>query len=176
MLSMLMAKKDQEKPYAYFDTPDGEDVFPKLWSVLKPTFIVGLGLSTVDVLLHSKPQGYAKILGRYAFLTLPLMGMSAAFVVTTNMACNIRSKDDKINWLLGGAAAGAIFGAWRGNTEAACAGMMALSGLAVGKKHCIQNGYTIIPTHVHPMAGTIWTPKHDWTLTKDNPGAWKLDQ
>lgn len=107
----------QVKPYHYHDTPDGEDILKKLWFVLKPAALVALGLGTCDVMLYSKPKGYMATLGRYAYLSMPVFGMTTVFVLASNMLRNARGKDDIWNWAGAGAAAGSVLGIWRGSPQ-----------------------------------------------------------
>lgn len=128
----------------YYDHPDGEDAFGKIVATNKYAFVAGMAWSAFDVLTLTKPQGYIPTLGRFAYNTGPLMGMATAFTLTTLAATNARGKDDKwvltglsfpiliytnaitcrINYLIGGFAAGGVFGAWKHNHVAGlCAGL-----------------------------------------------------
>lgn len=160
------------KTYKYFDTPDGEDVLQKLVAVLKPTSLVALGLSTIDVMLYSHPKGYLQTLGRYAYISAPILGMATVFVATTNMLTNLRKEDDRVNWMAGGAAAGAVVGVWRKSPQIGFAAAAAFAGVAAGKKFCVQNGYEMFPEPKHRVHGTLKSIRNDWSLIKDRPGNW----
>lgn len=162
-----MSKETKVKRNNYFDSPDGNDLLDKLWYVLKPTALSGLFISTADVMLYSRPVGYMATLGRYAYITIPLLGMSTAFVLTTNTLANIREKDDKINWALGACAAGMVFGKWRNSTVAGSFACVAFSAAAVLKKHAIQNNWELIPRNKPLAHGGLWAVKHDYSLVRD---------
>ncbi|CAH1958225.1 unnamed protein product [Acanthoscelides obtectus] len=78
-----------------------------------PTEEMWKKIGTADVLLYSHPKGYLETLGRYGYMSFPIIGATTAFVCTTNAAASIRGKDDLLNWFLGGFAAGAMMGVWR---------------------------------------------------------------
>ncbi|KAJ8934962.1 hypothetical protein NQ318_007201 [Aromia moschata] len=114
-------------PSRYFERPDGEDVLGKWLHVMKPTLLTAFGISTVDVMCYSHPKGYLATLGRYAYIGLPLVGVSTAFVCTTNMAASLRKKDDKKRPIIG-------FNMG-----------MALGLFAVIKKVSCDNGWNLFP-------------------------------
>lgn len=162
------------KPQGYLDIPDGEDVARKLWIVAKPTGLLGLGISTADVLLYSRPQGYAATLGRYAYFTLPVMGMGAAFVIASNLLANARKSDDNLNWAAGGYAAGACFGKWRGSVIGGIVVGTVLAAAAALKKESLRKGWDLTPMG-GPMAhGGLRSVRHDWSLCKDPKDKAKL--
>lgn len=173
-----MAKAPKEKPFEYADSPDGEDLLPKLWVTLKPAALIAFATSTCDVVLYSKPKGYLQILGRYLHFTWPILGVTTAFVVVQNMSGSWRGKDDKFNWFLGGAAAGGVLGVWRKNHVTGITLAMALGLAGVTKKYCIQNGFALIPAEkdVHTQYGGLRTVRQDWTLLKQRPGNWTTGQ
>lgn len=73
-------------------------------------YVSGLVASTYDVMMASKTQGYLPTITRYIKLTLPCLAAGATFATVACVSTNLRGKDDKINYFLGGGAAGAIFG------------------------------------------------------------------
>lgn len=58
----------------------------------------------------SKTQGYVPTLACYVRSTVPAAAAGATFAAVTCAATTLRKKDDKINYFLGGASAGGIFG------------------------------------------------------------------
>lgn len=96
----------------YYDEEEGKDYFGKMAVTNQYAAILGLGTATYDVLLYSKPKGFQRIIGRYAFHVGPLMGMASAFTTVTYMGTKLRGKDDRLNYFLGGMAAGGVYGAW----------------------------------------------------------------
>lgn len=160
------------KPYKYFDTPDGQDILSKLLVVLKPTTMGALGISTVDVMLYSHPKGYWQTLGRYAYMSLPIIGMASAFVLTTNMVANLREKDDKVNWVAGAWAAGSIFGIWRRSPQFGFLACGVFSFVAIVKKHGVQNGWVFFDPPKTVRHGGVKSVRQDWTLTAERPRNW----
>lgn len=157
------------KPYRYFDTPDGQDVVQKLWFVLKPTFYTAIGFSTCDVLLRSYPKTYSQLIGRYLYITGPMLAISSTFVIVTNLAASIRKKeDDVLNWAIGGYAAGGIYGVWRKSTPTGLLVGTAFALIAMGKKLAVQNNYTLFPPF-SPMHNGPLVGRYDYTLTKERP-------
>lgn len=60
--------------------------------------------------MYTKPQGYVPTLGAYVRSTVPLAGAGAVFAAVTCASTSLRGKDDKLNYFLGGSAAGGIIG------------------------------------------------------------------
>lgn len=58
----------EAKPYSYFASTDGEDVFDKMIHLLKPAVVLGIGLSMVDTMCLTYPKGYLATLGRYIII------------------------------------------------------------------------------------------------------------
>lgn len=53
-------------------------------------------------MLISRPKGVLNTAVRFAFVSLPIVGVASAFVLTTNALGSLRKKDDHLNWLAGG--------------------------------------------------------------------------
>ena len=70
----------------------------------------GIIVSTYDTLLYTKPQGYVPTIATYLRGTVPLVASAATFAAVTCAACNLRGKDDKVNYLIGGLSAGSVIG------------------------------------------------------------------
>lgn len=155
------------KGYKYFDTPDGEDIGKKLWYVMKPTVLSAVYLSVGDILANSRPKGYPAIMGRFAYISLPLIGMSTAFVITKNLLTNIRGKSDKVNWVAGACAAGSILGAWWKSTPAGFAACVSFSALAALKKDSVDNNYVLLPMVRVTQWGNHRNANNDYTLMAD---------
>ncbi|XP_022920768.1 uncharacterized protein [Onthophagus taurus] len=161
-----------ERGYRYFDTPDGEDLFKKLWLVAKPAFFTGIFLSTADVLCFEKHKSYTQVAGRYAFITLPLVGIASTFVITSNLAAQQRKKDDIWNWGLGGAVSGGLVGAWRRSAVAGFSAAAGLAFLAIVRKDLHERGWELVPENIVRMHGGVQVAKMDWTLMKERPRNW----
>lgn len=152
--------------YKYYDTPEGQDVYKKVFVTSKYAALAGLGVATFDVLMYSHPKGVFNTGFRYAYYLGPMIGMAAAFTVTANTAQNIRGKNDKLNYFLGGAVSGAVFGAWQRNATVAVPVALILGAVAMVKKMAIDENWTLVP-EIHPMHKSIKSVKHDWSLVKD---------
>ncbi|XP_060805538.1 NADH dehydrogenase [ubiquinone] 1 alpha subcomplex subunit 11 [Amyelois transitella] len=152
--------------YKYYDTPEGSDIFKKTFVTSKYAALSGIAYASFDVLMFSHPTGILNTLGRYAYIVGPMMGMATAFTVTANAAQNIRGKNDKINYFLGGVAAGSIFGAWQRSVTVGVPAAVVLGVAAVIKKTGVDEGWTFFPQITHATK-TIQSVRHDWTLVKD---------
>lgn len=103
--------------------------------------VAGLGTATYDVVLYSKPKGISNIVGRYAMHVGPLMGIATAFTTVTYAATKFRGKDDSLNYVLGGIAAGGVVGAWAKSFPTGC-----LAGIILGKQvtvNCLSESILI---------------------------------
>lgn len=67
-------------------------------------------VSTYDVMFITNPQGYLPTLARYIRSTVPCLAAGATFAAVTCASTSLRGKDDKINYFIGGASAGGVFG------------------------------------------------------------------
>lgn len=152
--------------YKYYDTPEGHDIFLKTFVTSKYAALTGLGAATFDVLMFSHPKGIVNTAGRFMWYIGPLVGMAAAFSVTTNVAQNIRGKNDKVNYFLGGASAGAIFGAWQKSGTIGVPMAVVLGLVAVIKKTAIDEGWELMPQVPHATK-TIQSVRRDWSVAKD---------
>lgn len=152
--------------YKYYDTPEGHDVFKKTIVTGKYAALAGLGIATMDVLMYSHPKGLFNTAYRYAYFIGPLVGMATAFTVTANCAQNIRGKNDNVNYFLGGAASGAVLGAWQRSLTLGVPAAVVLGVAAIAKKMSVDQGWEIFP-EITPAPKSIRSVKHDWTLVKD---------
>lgn len=157
--------------YNYYDTPEGQDIYLKTFALSKYAAVAGLGIATYDVLMYSHPQGIVNTAGRYLYITGPLIGMAAAFAATTNIAQNIRGKNDKLNYFLGGAVSGAIFGAWQKSVAIGVPAAVLLGFVAVTKKMSVDDGWKFFPEIKHSSQNAV-SARHDWTFVKDLPKNW----
>ncbi|XP_014272105.1 NADH dehydrogenase [ubiquinone] 1 alpha subcomplex subunit 11 [Halyomorpha halys] len=176
MSVLNMDTKDKEPRsdgYSYFDTPDGEDCMKKLFFCTKKAGYFGLFASTMDVLLYSHPKGYRAILGRYAYVTLPITAMGAAFSAATCAATNIRKKDDQVNYAIGGLAVGGIWGVWKKSYKFGVYGGFALAFFAVIIKDSFQNNWPLFNPITRKSPYDPFWIRQDWSLTKDPGRTWK---
>lgn len=157
---------DRILTYRYYDSPEGKDIFLKTVTTSKYAALAGLVYGSYDVLMYSRTVGILNTVGRYGFIIGPLVGMATAFTVTSNVATNIRGKNDKLNYFLGGIVAGSIFSAWQKAPVLAVPAAMALGAAAVVKKTAVDAGYTFFPK-VPQMTKTAVSSKHDWTMSAD---------
>ncbi|CAB3371681.1 Hypothetical predicted protein [Cloeon dipterum] len=99
--------------YQYFDTPQGKDCDKKLFFATKYAAGASAVYSFYDVLMFSQINGFAPTMARFAFNAFPFVGSAAAFSAVTCMSANFRKKDDLLNYVFGGLAAGGVIGAWK---------------------------------------------------------------
>lgn len=157
--------------YKYYDTPKGDDIFKKLWVTTKIAGSAGLMWSTADVMLYSYPKGYLQTIGRYAYITGPLVGIAAAFTITSNISASLRKKDDNWNYVLGGIAAGNMVGAWR---KSIMVGFLASVGFTVAglvKKNSLDEGWAFMPPINRQVSG-VNSKWYDFSLTEERPKNW----
>lgn len=152
--------------YKYYDTPEGSDIFKKTFVTSKYAAIAGFGAASFDVLMYSHPKGAVKTIGRYAWYLGPLVGMATAFTLTANVSQNIRGKNDKLNYFLGGLAAGSIFGTWARSITVGVPAALLLGAVAVVKKTGVDEGWVFLP-QIQMATKTIQSVRHDWTMTED---------
>nr|XP_026492791.1 NADH dehydrogenase [ubiquinone] 1 alpha subcomplex subunit 11 [Vanessa tameamea] len=152
--------------YKYYDTPEGHDIFKKVFVTSKYAGMAGLGVATFDVLMYSHPKGLFNTAYRYAFFLGPMVGMAAAFTVTANTAQNIREKNDVWNYFLGGVASGTVFGAWKKSLVVAVPVCLALGAIGMIKKTAIDENWILVP-EITSAPKSIKSVHHDWTLVKD---------
>ncbi|KOB75491.1 Mitochondrial NADH:ubiquinone oxidoreductase B14.7 subunit [Operophtera brumata] len=136
---------DRLLTYRYYDSPEGKDILLKTVATNKYAALAGLVYGSYDVLMYSRTVGVVNTVARYGFIIGPLVGMATAFTVTSNVAVNIRGKNDGLNYFMGGIVAGSIFSAWMKAPVLAVPAAMALGAAAVVKKTAIDAGYTFFP-------------------------------
>lgn len=95
----------------YYAKPDGEDLFGKVLATNRYAFLIGATAGLQDVVLYSKHlKGFQPNMGRVLFYVIPIVGMANAWTFTTFASTRFRGKDDKINYVWGGYAAGGVAG------------------------------------------------------------------
>ncbi|XP_050731281.1 NADH dehydrogenase [ubiquinone] 1 alpha subcomplex subunit 11-like [Eriocheir sinensis] len=151
----------------YEDHPDGKDCFHKITVATKYTGFLGLVASTVDVLMLSKTQGYVPTLGCYVKTTVPAAAAGATFAAVTCASTTMRGKDDKINYFLGGASAGGIYGFTTRSFRVGIPLAFLLGVAATVYKDSKDNGWELIPCSYNREMGMIDPRKYDFTLTKE---------
>ncbi|XP_044747337.1 uncharacterized protein LOC123308643 [Coccinella septempunctata] len=163
-----LGEKTPAPKYDYFSKPDGEDVPKKLWYTLQPAAASAFALSTIDVMLMTKPKGYVNILMRFGYVSFPIIGCTTAFVLTSNFLGSLRQKSDRLNWAVGGMAAGGVVGLWRRKQITGCLCALAFGFLGYMRKYGADNGFVIFPeTRSH---FSLRSAGYDYTLAKDVPG------
>lgn len=152
--------------YKYYDTPEGQDIFLKTVALGKYAALAGVAAASLDVLMFSHPKGFAATAGRFGWYIGPLFGMAAGYVVTHNAVQNIRGKNDKINYFLGGAVAGSILSAWAKAPAFAVPAMFILGVAGVVKKSAVDEKWVFFPD-LPQATKTITSVRNDWTMVKD---------
>lgn len=157
---------DRVLTYKYYDSPEGKDIFLKTASTTKYAALAGLVYGTYDVLMYSRTQGILNTVARYGYFIGPFVGMATAFTITSNVAANLRGKNDKINYFMGGIVAGAVCSAWLRAPVLAVPAAMVFGAAGVVKKTAVDAGATFFPS-VPQMTKTAVSAKHDWTMAAD---------
>lgn len=153
--------------YKYYDTPEGQDIFMKTFATSKYAAMAGLAMASLDVMMYSHPKGFANTAGRFAWFLGPMVGMAAGYVVTTNAMQNIRGKNDKLNYFMGGAVAGCILSAWQKAPVAAVPAAVIFGLAAIVKKTSVDEGWPFFP-ELTSATQSIRSVKYDWTLAEDH--------
>jgi len=136
--------------------------------VSKYAGILGITVGTYDVMLFTKAKGYNATLLTYLRTMVPVMASGVAFAAITCAATNYRGKDDKLNYFLGGASAGGVFGAAARSFKVGLPVAFAFGCLAALYKDSKEEGYELIPIpKAHKMGLMDWR-KGDFTLMKDD--------
>lgn len=161
--------------YSYVASPDGEDVLEKLIVVGNRATVLGLALANIDFMTSKISRTYLEILGRYAYITFPVIGVATAFVVTSNIAGRLRHKSDKYNWIAGGIASGMILGKVKGSIPLGFFSGAAFAFAGGIAKHCWDRGIIFFPvlhndSFTHHMGLRLVT---DYSYTKERPREWK---
>lgn len=162
---------NRSSTYNYYKAPDGEEVLEKLVYIMKPATVIGLGLASLDVGLYSHPKTYTQALGRFAYISAPVLGIAGTFVIASNLSGSIRKKDDNLNWIIGGLSSGGIFGAWRKSTAWGLLVGTAFAMAAFGLKWSAENNYVPFPT-LYTQYGGCHIMKQDFTLIQERPKNW----
>ncbi|XP_037821326.1 NADH dehydrogenase [ubiquinone] 1 alpha subcomplex subunit 11-like [Lucilia sericata] len=154
----------------YYDKPEGQDCYGKMLATNSYAAAAGLAWSTIDVLMLSHTKGYIPTMARFAYNIGPMMGMASAFTLTTYIATNARGKDDRLNYFLGGMAAGGVYGAWRRNHVAGLVMGLAFGIAGVIKKISREEGWEFFPALNHH--GFMGVKENDYTLMAERPRNW----
>ncbi|XP_055687988.1 uncharacterized protein LOC129792693 [Lutzomyia longipalpis] len=162
-------KSFNDRFYAY---PDGQDAAGKMLVANTYALFGGVVISTYDVVMLSKPVGIGNILAKYVYNTGPLMGMASAFTMGTYFSTKLRGKDDVINYAIGGALAGGVYGAWRRSAVSGNCAAIVLAIAAVVKKLSLQEGWKFIPEPKKIGYQNLFLARHDRTVFKDTEKGW----
>lgn len=100
-LKMVLLKVMMEK-FHYYDKPEGEDPIGKIMGLTKYGILTGGFFTFYDACMISQCTNAAQFFNTAGYWMLPITGMCVTFSAVTYAATNIRKKDDKINYVLGG--------------------------------------------------------------------------
>ncbi|XP_055621428.1 NADH dehydrogenase [ubiquinone] 1 alpha subcomplex subunit 11 [Toxorhynchites rutilus septentrionalis] len=156
----------------YYDSPEGTDLVGKMFTTNKYALMTGVAYSSVEVLMVSKPKGVVPSLARYVYFTGPFMGMASAFTVGTYAATKLRGKDDAWNYVVGGFAAGGIYGAWKRSVVSGLVSGLFFSIAAAVKKDSIDEGWEFFPEVKQHAHGTLNPKWNDFTITQERERGW----
>merc|ERR1711970_653325 len=148
----------------YTDHPDGEQCFHKMLICGKNAGLLGVVISTTDLLMISKPQGYVPAIGCYNRGVVPLAAAGITFATVSCMSTNLRHKDDYYNYLFGGAAAGGILGVARKSFKVGVPAAFLLGIASVFYKDSLIHKYSWFPTPIAREMGGFQHISHDYTL------------
>jgi len=99
--------------YYYYDTPEGEDCFKKIFCLTKWGALTGGIVALHDLMLISEASTLIPILQRTFHWVGPYAAVGASYSALTCTLFHIRKKDDYWNNALAGFASGLIMGAAR---------------------------------------------------------------
>uniref|UniRef100_A0A2M4C1K7 NADH dehydrogenase [ubiquinone] 1 alpha subcomplex subunit 11 n=1 Tax=Anopheles marajoara TaxID=58244 RepID=A0A2M4C1K7_9DIPT len=156
----------------YYDKPEGEDLFGKMIATNKYALAGGLGWSTVEVMMVSKPKGYVPTIARYVYFTGPFVGMASAFTVGAYAANKLRGRDDGWNYVVGAFAAGGIYGAWKRSAVSGLVAGLIFSVAGALKKQSIDEGWEFFPEVKNHAISSVNPNRYDFTLTKERERGW----
>ncbi|KAI9563034.1 hypothetical protein GHT06_010491 [Daphnia sinensis] len=152
--------------YKYYDSPEGQDCFQKMFYMSKHAAYFGLGIAATDVLLISHPKGYVQTAGRFVHYMGPLTAMAAAFAATTCIATSLRGKDDRLNYVIGAASSAAIFGTWKNSLSGGLHAFLLFGVVAYMKKKSVEEGWEFFPT-VKKQKNFLNSLEYDFSSLKD---------
>ncbi|OXU18890.1 hypothetical protein TSAR_016865 [Trichomalopsis sarcophagae] len=135
---MVLLRIMMEK-FNYYDKPEGEDPIGKIMGLAKYGILTGGFLTIYDACMYSQCANAAQFFNTAGYWMLPITGMCVTFSAVTYTATNLRKKDDKINYVLGALASGAVMHAWLKQPLYSGWGTFFLVGYALAKKDYKQN-------------------------------------
>ncbi|XP_053688243.1 uncharacterized protein LOC128737596 [Sabethes cyaneus] len=156
----------------YYDNPEGTDLVGKMIATNKYALALGVGFSSFEVLMVSKPKGIMPSLARYVYFTGPFVGMASAFTVGAYTANRLRGKDDLINYVVGAFAAGGVYGAWRRSIVAGAVSGLFFSIAGIAKKISLEEGWEFFPAVTKHAYGSLNPKRYDFTLTEERERGW----
>ncbi|XP_038048535.1 NADH dehydrogenase [ubiquinone] 1 alpha subcomplex subunit 11-like [Patiria miniata] len=93
-----------------YDNIDGKEPAKKVLETTATGAAFGVGLSTIALSMYF-PKNFTEALGRGLNHTATLATLGAVFGAGTTISASVRSKDDPLNYFIGGCMAGAVLGA-----------------------------------------------------------------
>ncbi|XP_062542978.1 uncharacterized protein LOC134210746 [Armigeres subalbatus] len=156
----------------YYDSPEGVNLQEKMVATNKYALAAGLGWSSIEVLMISKPKGVMPSLARYVYFTGPFMGMASAFTVGAYASTKLRGKDDTWNYVVGAFASGGVYGAWKRNVVTGLVAGLFFSIAGLVKKHSIDNNYELFPEIKNHATSGLNPNRYDFTLTQERERGW----
>lgn len=88
--------------YNYYDHPEGEAPLVKMFACGKYGVAAGLTAGLTDCLAFSKVNTYKAVANCVAYWVVPFAAMGVSFAAATYVSHNLRQKDDKFNYAVGG--------------------------------------------------------------------------
>ncbi|KAK6643506.1 hypothetical protein RUM43_005016 [Polyplax serrata] len=160
---------------SYADAPEGEDMEGKLIWANRYAFAFGTFWAAVDIMGSPPITKVSHMIFTVVRRVLPLMGVGSAYTLGTYASVHYRKKDDYVNHMYGGVAAGALVG-------------LMISKPAYGLYACLifplfggchKHSLIISKRHELPYRETLspyWSRKLDFSLVPERKGNWTSQQ
>ncbi|XP_046544754.1 NADH dehydrogenase [ubiquinone] 1 alpha subcomplex subunit 11-like [Haliotis rubra] len=96
--------------YNIFSVPDGKECEKKVFWGTTYGAISGSIIASYDIMGYSGASTLANGLGRWAFHLFPMAAVGGTYTAVSCITGKVRGKDGPLNHILGGLAAGSIYG------------------------------------------------------------------
>lgn len=159
----------------YYDTPDGQDYFKKLYFLARPAFEYGMFMAGTDAVAGARAVGWIPLVDRFFRVTSRPVITAFLFESTVYISTKLRKKDDEWNHVFGGLVCGYYWSRHIGfNPITIPLTLVACVSLAVWK-HVKMEGFNafyddyLIRDEVETSAVARF---NDWTWNKQLPRTW----
>lgn len=140
--------------YAWFDTPDGQDILKKTNFATKGAIMVATPLASIDIFLNPQPH-FKTSLFRFGALVAPVAGTAAVFSVTSQVLCReVPQMDQRYSYMIAGAVSGSVVGAAARSMYAGSIVGFYLGIIAFFGRDCC-NWNHVVPTFIGNLPKTL---------------------